>query len=169
MQLDLGGIAKGYAVDQALILLARSDIERALVAGGGDIAVSAVPPGKDGWTVASEAIGDAPAAQVSFAHAAISTSGDTYRFLELDGVRYSHILDPRTGQPLTSRIGASVIAANGMTADALATAACVLGAERGLELASHFGAQARVVTVQDGRTQVHTSTGFGVSPPIAAH
>jgi len=160
MQLDLGGIAKGYSVDQALRAMQDLGIDRALIAGAGDIVVSGAPPDKEGWTIAIEDIAGVPGTHVSLAHAAISTSGDTYRFLELDGVRYSHILDPRTGAPVTTRAGASVIAADGMTADALATALTVLGPERGLALAERFGAQARMVTVEEGRARVLATAGF---------
>jgi thiamine biosynthesis lipoprotein len=161
MQIDLGGIAKGFSVDQALRTVTALGIDRALIAGAGDIAVSGAPPGKSGWTVAIEAIEGAPGMHVSLAHAAISTSGDTYRFLELDGVRYSHILDPRTGVPLTVRAGASVIAGDSTTADALATAMTVLGPARGLEVASRLGVQARVVAMEDGRGHVYATENFG--------
>jgi thiamine biosynthesis lipoprotein len=76
-------------------------------------------------------------------------------------VRYSHIVDPRTGVPLTVRAGASVIAGDGMTADALATAMTVLGPERGLELAVRLGVQARVVSMEDGRGHVYATENFG--------
>jgi thiamine biosynthesis lipoprotein len=161
MQLDLGGIAKGYSVDQAMLIVSALGIDRALIAGAGDIAVSRPPPDKDGWTIAIESIADAPSVTVTLSRAAISTSGDTYRYLELDGVRYSHILDPRSGTPLTHHDGASVIAADSTTADALATALTVLGPERGLALAARLGVQARVISVEDGCARVQATEGFG--------
>ena len=72
---------------------------------------------------------------------AVSTSGDLYQFLEIDGVRYSHIVSPVTGHGLIERIACSVIAADSTTSDALATAMCVLGPERGQALAAKLGVQ----------------------------
>ncbi|MFO0980962.1 MAG: FAD:protein FMN transferase [Planctomycetota bacterium] len=150
MRIDLGGIAKGYAADAAMQALERAGITRALVAGGGDIVAGAAPPGRAGWVVALDPLAGAPPARVELEHAAVSTSGDTYQFVAIGGVRYSHIVDPRTGMGVTHRTAASVIARNGTTADALATAVCVLGAERGIALVSlHAGAWARVVTAAD--------------------
>lgn len=137
MQLDLGGVAKGYACDQAIAAIKRGGISRTLVAGGGDVTVGNPPPGKCGWTVAvasPAASGKRTVADVVLANAAVSTSGDTEQFVELDGKRYSHIVDPRTGWALSERIQATVIAPDGMSADALATTVCVLGPDRGTRL-----------------------------------
>lgn len=148
MRLDLGGIAKGYALDEALRVLAAHGIERALVDGGGDIAVSAPPPGTRGWRV-SLAISarelDSPGPQVWLAHGACATSGDAFRHVEIDGVRYSHVLDPRSGLGLTTRRAATVLAPSGMQADAWASALCVLEPAQGLALVGRLpGVEARV-------------------------
>ena len=98
MQLDLGGIAKGYAADEALAVLKKHGIDRALVAAGGDIAVSGPPPGADGWKIAIATLpGEKDPGRLILHHAAVSTSGDAEQFVEIDGKRYSHIVDPRTG------------------------------------------------------------------------
>ncbi len=145
MQLDFGGIAKGYALDVALDTLARHGIESALVDGGGDIAVRAAPPGRAGWLVTVRPFSDEIASlSLELSHAAIATSGDAFQSLELDGVRHSHIVDPRTGRALVSRTSASVLAADGASADALATALCVLGPQAGLSLAARAGCEARI-------------------------
>jgi thiamine biosynthesis lipoprotein len=129
MRLDLGGIAKGYAVDQALIALRGLGINSALVAGGGDIAVSGPPPGTKGWRVELpplDASNAPPARFVVLSHAGISTSGDLFQRLEINGVRYSHIIDPRTGAGLTDHSLVTVIAPDDFTADGLTKVMSVL-------------------------------------------
>jgi thiamine biosynthesis lipoprotein len=137
MLLDLGGIAKGYAADEVQVVLRRRGIERALVAAGGDLVASDAPPGRRGWTIAialPPALADPAQKPIELRQAAVSTSGDAEQFVVLDGVRYSHIVDPRTGLGLTGRSAVAVLAPHGATADALATAVSVLGPERGLDL-----------------------------------
>lgn len=128
MRLDLGGIAKGYAARELLRLLIDSGFPSALVAASGDIAVGEAPPGRSGWTIGiltKERARELPP------HSAISTSGDSEQFIEIDGVRYSHILDPGTGLGLTHQTVVSVQGPDPVMTDALATAVSVLGsAER---------------------------------------
>ena len=142
----LGGIAKGYAADACLRLLSEQGLERAVVQAGGDTAVGKPPPGKQGWEVKLRTFTrpgeDDDLRVLTLADCAVSTSGDLYQFLEIEGVRYSHIVSPVTGLGLTDRIACSVIAADGSTSDALATAMCVLGPERGRALADKLGVQA---------------------------
>jgi thiamine biosynthesis lipoprotein len=125
MLLDLGGIAKGYAAQEAVRTLAEHGMTRALVEMGGDIVAGDPPPGERGWRVAIDHPGDAPAS-ILLAHAALSTSGDTEQFVEIGGVRYSHVVDPATGLGLRNRTAATVLAADGATADALSTLLTVL-------------------------------------------
>lgn len=129
MRLDLGAIGKGYAADEMVRVLRGMGLPRALVAASGDIVCGEAPPGQRGWSV--EASGGRP---LELRHSAVSTSGDSTQFFERDGRRYSHILDPRRGQSLSDVVEVSVVARNGMTADALATTVRVLGMEasRGL-------------------------------------
>ncbi|MBI3413901.1 MAG: FAD:protein FMN transferase [Verrucomicrobia bacterium] len=137
MKLDLGGIAKGYAADQALAVLRRYGITRAMCAASGDIAIGDPPPDKSGWRVGigrMDARGDELEQTLLLHHAGISTSGDAEQFVEIDGVRYSHIVDPATGLGLTNRNQVTIIAPNATLTDGLATAVCVMGATRGLEL-----------------------------------
>ncbi|HKP10720.1 MAG TPA: FAD:protein FMN transferase [Blastocatellia bacterium] len=137
MRLDLGGIAKGYAADAALAVLKQHGVTSALVAAGGDIVVGDAPPGSRGWTVAVRSItatDEASMIHLRLANAAVSTSGDAEQFVEINGTRYSHIIDPRTGQPLTGRRSVTVVARDGTTSDALATAASVLTPSRALRL-----------------------------------
>lgn len=171
MQLDFGGIAKGYALDVALDTLARHGIESALVDGGGDIAVRAAPPGRAGWLVTVRPFSDESASlSLELSHAAIATSGDAFQSLELEGVRHSHIVDPRTGRALVSRTSASVLASDGASADALATALCVLGPVAGLELAKRAGCEARIACETPAGIESVATKGFEariLSPSIA--
>jgi thiamine biosynthesis lipoprotein len=147
MRLDLGAIAKGYAVDQALEVLRTHGIRSALVSGGGDMAVSGAPPGKKGWRIelAPLDVTNAPQEFVSLKNAALATSGDIFQHLEINGVRYSHILDPRTGVGLTDHSLVVVIAKDCTTADSLSTTVSVLGPDQGRAFAEARGACLRVV------------------------
>ena len=153
MLLDLGGIAKGYAAEEALQALKRAGIESALVALGGDIAVSKPPPGKKGWTVEIAALNlpDAPKPSPLLLHnGAVSTSGDAEQFVEIGGVRYSHIIDPRTGKALTGRRSVTVVAAHGIDSDSLATVASVMDPKEGLKLIDATQNAAALIVIQTG-------------------
>jgi thiamine biosynthesis lipoprotein len=133
MKLDLGGIAKGYAADQALLVLKKQGLTRALVAAGGDIAVSDAPPGEPGWKVGIAPLEDPdsePKRFVILKHGAVSTSGDAEQYVEIGGVRYSHIADPKTGLGLVGRMSATVVAKDGTTADAMTKVVAILGAKK---------------------------------------
>ena len=133
--LDLGGIAKGFAAKAALEVLRRHGIRQALVAGGGDIVVGEAPPDAKGWRVGIGPLSNPtakPSHYLRLTNAAVSTSGDTELYVVIDGKRFSHIVDPKSGLGLTTRMSATVVMTNGQTADGLAAGMCVLGAERGL-------------------------------------
>jgi FAD:protein FMN transferase len=137
MHLDVGGMAKGYAVDEALKVLTKQGITRALVAAGGDIAASDAPPGEAGWRIMIaplDAGGAPPPRFVMLRNSAVSTSGDTHQRVEIGGVRYSHIVDPRTGLGITDHSLVSVLAPNCTTTDLLETTVAVLGPESGMKL-----------------------------------
>ncbi|CAA9410388.1 MAG: FAD:protein FMN transferase [uncultured Phycisphaerae bacterium] len=165
MKLDVAGIAVGYVVDEALRALGKAGVDRALIDAGGDLGMTGPPPGAKGWRVAVQSLRapqETTGEFVELSHASISTSGDTYRYVEIDGVRYSHILDPRTGLGLTQRIGVTAIARDGLTADWLDTAVAVLGRERGTTVVeSTPGAAARITTIgPDGGITVSETAGF---------
>lgn len=156
MRLDLGGIGIGYAADRALAVLAARGVVSALIDASGDIVVSGPPPGAPSWRIEVEPFGtrdvQATGLRIDLAHAAVTTSGDAFQSVEIDGVRYSHIVDPRTGLGVTGRTAVTVVARDCATADALATAANVLGTEGGLALVeSTPGAAAMFVTLIEGR------------------
>jgi thiamine biosynthesis lipoprotein len=136
MLLDLGAIAKGFAVEAALEVLRRYGLTRALVAASGDIVTGDPPPGARGWKVAIAPLekGAEPSRFLLLNHAAVSTAGDTEQFVEIGGKRYSHIVDPHTGIGITRRSTATVVARDGTTSDGLDTAVSVLGVKKGLQL-----------------------------------
>lgn len=124
MRLDLGGIAQGYAADRCLQILRKFGVKRAMTDAGGDIALGEPPPGKKGWDIE---VSGSPGQRLFLSKCGITTSGASYRYLEVDGKRYSHIVDPRTGWGLTHRVLVTVQAKDATTADAWATAISVLG------------------------------------------
>ena len=145
MRLDLGAIAKGYVLDEALRTLGRAGVRRALVEAGGDIAVGDPPPGRQGWRIeVPGATGELARRAAALTNAAIATSGSAEQFVVIRGVKYSHVVDPRTGLGLTNGLSATVIAENGALADALATTATILGAEAGQAFIERFNAIGRI-------------------------
>jgi thiamine biosynthesis lipoprotein len=163
MQLDLGGIAKGYAADEVLRVLAKHGLTRALVAAGGDIAVHDAPPDKPGWRIEIAAIdaGMEGKRYLVLANAAVSTSGDAEQYVEIDGKRYSHIVDPRTGIGLVGRMSATVVAPDGITSDSLTKVVAVLGPKKGFEIIERTkGVGGRFVRKKDDGTGVFVSKNF---------
>ena len=164
MKLDLGAIAKGYASQAAIDVLKREGIASALVAGAGDIVVSNAPPGETGWAIGIAPLENpesAPDRILSLHNTAISTSGDTERYVEIDGKRYSHIVDTKTGLGKIDRASVTVIAPDGATADALDTAVYALGPEKGLPLVEATpGAAAYIVRKTDDGLKVFESQRF---------
>jgi thiamine biosynthesis lipoprotein len=135
MQLDLGGIAKGFAADEMLAAVKKHGITRALAGAGGDVAVADPPPGEPGWKIDVAPLTKAkPEHSLRLVNAAVSTSGDAQQFVLIDGVRYSHVVDPRTGLGMTGRRSVSVIAPNGITADSMTKAVMLMEPARALEL-----------------------------------
>jgi thiamine biosynthesis lipoprotein len=157
MRLDLGAIAKNYAVDEAQKLLKQRGITRALVGGSGDMTATDAPPDQPGWRieVAPLDVPGAPPPQIIYLkNRSIATSGDIFQRVEIGGKRYSHIVDPRTGIGLTDHSLVTVVAPDCMTANGLTTSISVLGPERGLKLVKETpGAAAHVVRMPDDKIQ----------------
>jgi thiamine biosynthesis lipoprotein len=168
MQLDLGGIAKGYAADAALAVLLQQGVMRALVAAGGDIAVSGPPPDAPGWSIGIAPLVDPdskPERYLILHDAAVSTSGDAEQHVEIDGKRYSHIVDPRTGIGLIGRQSVTVVAPKGVMADSLTKVVSVLGPERGLPILDKIdGVAAFVVWETDSGLRSAQSKRFADLP-----
>jgi len=148
MALDFGGFGKGFAAQRASAAMVASGQPSHLVAVAGDLVAGPVaPPGKPGWTIRKEDGLSEPFELVLLGEA-VSTSGDLEQFIEIDGVRHSHIIDPRTGQALRDRTAACVRGPDGASCDALATALCVAGARDAATLMRSFaGYRASVTTV----------------------
>ena len=165
MRLDLGGIAKGYAADEALRSMVDLGVNRALINAGGGVVAGEAPPGEAGWRigVASLEPGATPSRFLRVANCAVATSGDVWQFVEIDGVRYSHILDAKTGLGLTNRSSVTIIAPTGIDADSLATAVSVLGPKAGLKLVEETAqTEALILTEGIAGTESHQSSGFRI-------
>lgn len=150
VELDLGGIGKGYAVDRVASLLRENGVRAALVeSGSSSIYALGAPPGKSGWEVhvPDPIARSRMLATVTLRDESISTSGNYEKFFRLDGRTYCHIMDPRTGSPVEGMLQTTVIAPSATDSDALSTALFVLGPERGGRvLDEHAGAAALFVT-----------------------
>jgi len=161
MRLDLGGIGMGYAVDEALAVLKQHGIRSAMIDASGDIGVLDAPPGKAGWRIGMAPNAGRPARFVQLVNAALANSGDAYQHVEINGIRYSHIVDPKTGLGLTDHSSVTVIAKDCTTADSLATAISVLGPEKGMKLAAATpGVEVTIVRIEGGKPQQFESDGF---------
>ncbi len=155
LAVDLGGIAKGYAIDRALALLQRSGVGSASINAGGDLRLLGDRQGRP-WRIGIQHPRKAGQllATLELTDAAVVTSGDYERFFEQDGVRYHHLFDPRTGYPAKLCQSVTLVAPNAMLADALATAVFVLGPQQGLALLEQFPGAEALVVAADGSRQV---------------
>jgi len=150
LELDFGGIGKGYALDRAAALLRRAGVTAALLGAGrsSHYAIGA-PPRTTGWPIVVPDPHDPerPLSNVHLRDGSLSTSGSGQQFFEYAGTRYSHIIDPRTGVPVTGMTQVTVTARSATDSDALATALFVAGPERAAGLLEHYdGVGALVVT-----------------------
>ncbi|GMR02412.1 MAG: FAD:protein FMN transferase [Acidimicrobiia bacterium] len=145
-QLDFGGIAKGYAVDQAVRTLRAAGVTDGIVDAGGDLRLLGSRDGRP-WRVGipDPSRPERIARVLHLRDAAVATSGDYERFFVVDGVRYHHIVDPRTGYPARATRSFTVVLPEGMSADAAATAGFVLGPGPGLEFVAGVGGEALAV------------------------
>jgi FAD:protein FMN transferase len=152
MRIDLGGIGKGYAVDRGIEVLKTRGITRALVTAGGDSRIIGDRFGRP-WLVAVRHP-DNPnkvVTRIPLADAAVSTSGDYERFFDENGVRYHHIIDPRTGHSASKVRSATVIGPTATQTDGMSKTAFVLGAERALEIINRMPEYDAVFVTPDGQ------------------
>lgn len=165
MQLDLGGIAKGYASEEAIKVLCEYGICSALVDGGGDISMGESPPGRSGWEVAIPLkVGEDETTHImlSMSEKTVTTSGDMFQFIEIDGTRYSHILNPKTGLGATEQIQATVLADEGMYADALASVLTLMNPEEGVEFINRLkNTEAYIMMRDENGIKEWETKGFG--------
>ena len=164
--IDLGGIAKGYAVDRGIHILQRLGIKHALVSAGGDSRIIGDRFGKP-WIVGIRHPDrkDEVIARLPLVDTAISTSGDYERYYDEDGVRYHHIIDPRTGHSARAVRSATILAATATRSDGLSKTAFVLGAEAAIKIYEGLGDVDAILVQPDGKV-LYTK---GLEPPAAAH
>jgi len=167
VRIDLGGFAKGHAVDRCCALLQRHGIRHAIVSAGGDSRVLGDRRGRP-WTIAirDPRRPDGVVALLPLQDVAVSTSGDYERCFVRDGVRHHHLLDPRTGRSPSHVRSVTIVAPDGLSAEALGKAVFVLGVERGLQLVEQRKDCDAVVIDADGR--LHCTRGFESLQPAAA-
>ncbi len=132
-QIDLGGIAKGYAVDRAVYILRSHGIQKAIINAGGDIFAIGAPNGEEGWHIGIQhpQYPEKLAATVHIRDKAIATSGNYENFIRVNGRRYGQLFDPRTGNPSNPMLSATIVASTSMEADALSTTAFLKGQQSG--------------------------------------
>ena len=157
--IDLGGIAKGYGVDRAMDILLAQGIHNGLVQAGGDTKALGRKFDKP-WQIAikNPRHSDEVFAVLPVVNQCVQTSGDYERFFEIDGQRYHHIIDPRTGRPSAGCMSATVIGPGATFDDGIATAMCVLGPEAGMAIIEQLDRVEAVLVGMDGR--VHLSSGL---------
>ena len=157
MQLDLGGIAKGYAVDKAVETMQTHGAIGGMVDLGGDIRCFGAPfKGREHWVIGlqnpnrvKDSAGSEVLLKLKITNGAIATSGDYQQFIMIEGKRRSHIIDRKTGTSTEGLSSVTIIANNATNADALATAVSVMGSEKGLELIEKIpGTEAILITSQ---------------------
>ena len=155
MQLDLGGIAKGYAAQAALQVIREAGFPAAMVDAGGDLMTGAAPPGRTGWRIGinlPEEQEELMPKLLLLQNRAVATSGDVYQYLEFNGRRYSHIVDPKTGLGVTLQRNVTVIARDGATADWLATACSILPLHKAFRLIKKFPDAGLLITERKKET-----------------
>jgi thiamine biosynthesis lipoprotein len=165
MQLDLGGIAQGYVAQKVIDFLRTQGINQALVNASGDIVMSGAPVNKDGWVVGvnlPQRTDELLNQKLILKNRAVTTSGDAYQFIEKDGIRYSHIINPITGYGVTFQRNVTVIAADGTSADWLATACSILSLKKAKKLASILGAEVLITELKRGRLKLNSTKGFRI-------
>lgn len=169
VRVDLGGIAKGWGVDQAAEALEQSGVRGGMVEVGGDLRVLGVQPTGAAWPVdVRHPFADGVLTTLRLSGGAVATSGNYARFSVIEGRRYSHIIDPRSGWPADTTPSVTVVAPDAMTADPWATALSVLGPPGLALLAEQPAIHAMLITGTPERCAIHTTPAFGnllATPP----
>ena len=163
MQLDLGGIAQGYIAQKVLDFLTGQQIKSALINVSGDIVMSGAPPNTNGWTVGinvPETKDELLPKTLIMQNKAVTTSGDAYQFMEYNGKKYSHIVNPKTGYGITSQKNVTIIANDGTLADWLTKACSILPIKKAKRLANKLGAEVLITQIKKGKIKYHATKGF---------
>jgi thiamine biosynthesis lipoprotein len=152
MHLHLGAIAKGYAVDRAINILQEKNIHHAFINAGGDLKTLGNRPDKTAWKIGLQhpRKPESVLASFSLSGKAVATSGDYQKYFDHEGIRYHHIMNPKTGYPVTGIMSATVVTDTVMDADALSTAVFVMGVEKGLAFIDSLENTEGLIIDQDG-------------------
>lgn len=163
-QIDLGGIGKGHAVDNAVKIIRRYKIKSALINFAGNIHALGKPPERGSWAIGLQHPRDHGSILGTFnvTDKAISTSGDYEKFFIINGERHSHIIDPRTGYPVKGIVSVTIVADSATRADALSTGVFVLGLEKGMELIEKLPDVEGVIIYEDNDSELHIKTSYGM-------
>jgi thiamine biosynthesis lipoprotein len=163
MQLDFGGIAKGYIAQWVINFLKANGIQQALVDAGGDIVMSGAPLNQQGWLIGvnlPETTDDLLNKKLQLSNCSVATSGDVYQFIEYKGVKYSHIINPLTGYGVTNLRNVTIVAKTGATADWLATACSILPIKEAKQLAISHQAALLITTLKNGKLVFEATPSF---------
>ena len=161
MQLDLGGLGKGYVAQAALNVIQAIGFPSSMVNAGGKIAIGEAPPGRNGWRIGitlPEEREKIMQRLLLLSNTSVATSGDIYQHLDINGKRYSHIVDPKTGLGITSQRNVTVIARNGVISDWLATACSILPIDEAFKLIRTIDGAALLITEMDNGKLIQKST-----------
>jgi thiamine biosynthesis lipoprotein len=163
MQLDFGGIAKGYIAQWVINFLKANGIQQALVDAGGDIVMSGPPLNQKGWLIGvnlPETTDQLLNKKLQLSNCSVATSGDVYQFIEYKGVKYSHIINPLTGYGVTNLRNVTIVAKTGATADWLATACSILPIKEAKQLAISHQAALLITTLKNGKLVFEATPSF---------
>ena len=163
MQLDFGGIAKGYIAQWVINFLKANGIQQALVDAGGDIVMSGPPLNQQGWLIGvnlPETTDDLLNKKLQLSNCSVATSGDVFQFIEYKGVKYSHIINPLTGYGVTNLRNVTIVAKTGATADWLATACSILPIQEAKQLAISHQAALLITTLKNGKLVFEATPNF---------
>lgn len=163
MQLDFGGIAKGYIAGWVINYLKANGIQQALADAGGDIVMSGAPLNQKGWLIGvnlPETTDELLNKKLQISNCSVATSGDVFQFIEYKGIKYSHIINPLTGYGVTNLRNVTIIAKTGATADWLATACSILPIQEAKQLAISHQAALLITTLQDGKLVFEATPNF---------
>ncbi len=164
-RIDLGGIGTGYAVDTAIRMLRKNGINSTLINFAGNIYAYGIPPGKKSWIIGLQHPRKKETLLGSFeiVNKAVSTSGDYEKFFAIDGERYSHIIDPRTGKPVKGIVSVTIVTHNATRADALSTGIFVLGLVKGMALIERLTDVEGIIIYEDVDSELSVKTSSGMN------
>lgn len=163
MRLDLGGIAKGYIAQKVIDYLHQNGIDAALADAGGDISMGKEALRNLGWLVGvnvPETTDELMSRKLLLTNCSVATSGDAYQYIEHDGFKYSHIIDPRTGYGVSYQRNVTVIAKDGATADWLATACSILSINESKKICTKMHAELFISSIENEVLVVYQTSGF---------